>query len=150
MEAKTSSVGSYSSRIPALATGATSTSAGAPTSLFNAPGARLSVSGPALLAPPGAQGAGGSGTAASGNTTAASGAGGSAASASASSAAASSVSIYGTIQAPPPPQQLRFRTTFRNTIYDVLRNRGWKETDHATEWDFLWTERGDTYQVCSQ
>lgn len=24
---------------------------------------------------------------------------------------------------------LRFRTGFRNTIYDVLKRRGWKETD---------------------
>mmetsp|Transcript_31273 Transcript_31273/g.60949 ORF Transcript_31273/g.60949 Transcript_31273/m.60949 type:complete len:464 (+) Transcript_31273:28-1419(+) len=37
--------------------------------------------------------------------------------------------------------RLRFRTTFRNSILDVLRHRGWKETDHETDWDFLWIER---------
>jgi hypothetical protein len=33
---------------------------------------------------------------------------------------------------------IRFHTSFRNTIYDVLRKRGWKETDRSSDWDFLW------------
>jgi hypothetical protein len=26
---------------------------------------------------------------------------------------------------------IRFRTSFRNTIYDVMRGRGWQETDRC-------------------
>lgn len=37
--------------------------------------------------------------------------------------------------------RIRFRTTFKNVIRDVLRARGWKETDSETDWDFLWVER---------
>jgi tubulin polyglutamylase TTLL9 len=37
---------------------------------------------------------------------------------------------------------VRFRTTFRNTIYDVLRARGWRETDSDTEWDVAWVDVG--------
>lgn len=33
---------------------------------------------------------------------------------------------------------VRFRTGFRNTILDVMRERGWKETDSETEWDIFW------------
>jgi len=40
-----------------------------------------------------------------------------------------------------PKSRLRFRTTFHNTILDVLRAKGWKETDDECEWDFLWIER---------
>ena len=28
-----------------------------------------------------------------------------------------------------PDGPIRFRTTFRNTIYDVMRSRGWVEVD---------------------
>lgn len=42
-----------------------------------------------------------------------------------------------TTHAPPPP---RFRTTFRNAIYDVLRARGFRETDSDVEWDFAWVD----------
>lgn len=40
-----------------------------------------------------------------------------------------------------PKGRWRFKTTFRNTIYDVLHAKGWKETDSETDWDFLWVER---------
>lgn len=40
------------------------------------------------------------------------------------------------------PGTIRFRTSLRNTILDVLRSRGWKETDSETEWDFHWADVG--------
>lgn len=40
-----------------------------------------------------------------------------------------------------PRGRFRFRTTFRNSIYDVLLAKGFKETDSETDWDFLWIER---------
>jgi len=45
-----------------------------------------------------------------------------------------------------PPQGLqgnvRFRTTFHNTIYDVFRARGWRETESETDWDVAWVDTG--------
>ncbi|EPT25272.1 Tubulin-tyrosine ligase family protein [Toxoplasma gondii TgCatPRC2] len=38
-----------------------------------------------------------------------------------------------------PP--IRFRSAFHNTVYDALKNRGWKETDSDTEWDFFWCDK---------
>ena len=37
---------------------------------------------------------------------------------------------------------VRFRTSFRNVIYDVFRARAWKETDSDTEWDVFWADVG--------
>jgi tubulin polyglutamylase TTLL9 len=39
-----------------------------------------------------------------------------------------------------PPQTIRFKTHLRNTILDVLRSRGWKETDSEMDWEFNWAE----------
>lgn len=36
---------------------------------------------------------------------------------------------------------IRFKTTFRNTILDVFRQKGWKETDTETDWDIFWTNK---------
>jgi hypothetical protein len=36
----------------------------------------------------------------------------------------------------PPP--FRFKTSLRNTVYQVMRDRGWKETENDTDWDFFW------------
>jgi hypothetical protein len=34
---------------------------------------------------------------------------------------------------------IRFKTEFRNTVWDVLRDRGWKDVDGSDgEWDFYW------------
>ena len=33
-----------------------------------------------------------------------------------------------------------FRTSFRNVVYDVLKARGWKETE-GMDWDFHWAEK---------
>ncbi|KAL3927902.1 MAG: hypothetical protein SGPRY_002617 [Prymnesium sp.] len=38
--------------------------------------------------------------------------------------------------------QVRFRCTFHNTIYDVLRARGWQETDSDTDWEVAWVDTG--------
>ena len=35
---------------------------------------------------------------------------------------------------------LRFRTQFRNTVYDAMLKRGWRETE-GDEWDIHWAER---------
>jgi tubulin polyglutamylase TTLL9 len=40
-----------------------------------------------------------------------------------------------------PKGKFRFRTAFRNCIFDVCHAKGWKETDSETDWDFLWVER---------
>ncbi|ETV94587.1 hypothetical protein, variant 1 [Aphanomyces invadans] len=40
---------------------------------------------------------------------------------------------------------IRFKTTFRNTIFDAMLRRGWKESD--TEWDFYWADREFIYDV---
>jgi tubulin polyglutamylase TTLL9 len=36
----------------------------------------------------------------------------------------------------PPP--FRFKTSLRNTVYQVMRDRGWKETENENDWDFFW------------
>lgn len=35
-----------------------------------------------------------------------------------------------------------FRTSFRNVILDVLKARGWRETESDTDWDFNWADVG--------
>ena len=42
---------------------------------------------------------------------------------------------------------VRFRTSFSNTIYDVMTSRSWKETDSETDWDVHWAEREWVYEV---
>ena len=44
-----------------------------------------------------------------------------------------------------PEGPIRFRTNFRNTIYDVMKARGWVETEDEAQWDFLWAEREWVY-----
>jgi tubulin polyglutamylase TTLL9 len=38
-----------------------------------------------------------------------------------------------------PNGPIKFRTTFRNAIYDALKSRGWKETE-GDDWDLHWCE----------
>lgn len=45
------------------------------------------------------------------------------------------------------PSAVRFRTSFSNTVYDVMKGRGWKETESETEWDVHWAERDWVYEV---
>lgn len=42
---------------------------------------------------------------------------------------------------------IKFRTSFSNTIYDVLVGRGWKETESEADWDIHWAEREWVYEV---
>ncbi|CEP01144.1 Tubulin--tyrosine ligase-like protein 9 [Plasmodiophora brassicae] len=42
--------------------------------------------------------------------------------------------------APRAPSQIRYRTAFHTTIGDVLRARGWKETDSDLDWDIFWAD----------
>jgi len=37
--------------------------------------------------------------------------------------------------------QIRFKTGFRNTVYDVMKKRGWKFTDSDLDWDIHWADR---------
>eukprot|EP01061_Rhynchopus_euleeides_P026186 TRINITY_DN42869_c0_g1_i1.p1 TRINITY_DN42869_c0_g1~~TRINITY_DN42869_c0_g1_i1.p1 ORF type:complete len:422 (+),score=170.28 TRINITY_DN42869_c0_g1_i1:105-1370(+) len=39
-----------------------------------------------------------------------------------------------------PPQTIKFRSHLHNTVYDVCKSRGWKETDSDLEWDFHWAD----------
>lgn len=39
-----------------------------------------------------------------------------------------------------PEAPLKFKTNFRNTIYDVLKARGYKETE-GDDWDIHWADR---------
>jgi tubulin polyglutamylase TTLL9 len=47
--------------------------------------------------------------------------------------------------APSADGPIRFRSNFRNTIYDVMRGRGWVETDSEFDWHFQWSERDWVY-----
>lgn len=40
---------------------------------------------------------------------------------------------------------IKYYTTFSNTIYDVLANRGWKEVRSESDWDFVWADREWVY-----
>eukprot|EP00952_Eustigmatos_sp_NYUAD-ZCMA_P005328 23303-Eustigmatos_ZCMA.PRE.1 len=44
---------------------------------------------------------------------------------------------------------IRFKTCFRNTIYDAMKARGWKEVepDAQDAWDFHWTDRDMMFEV---
>ncbi|KAI9143979.1 putative tubulin tyrosine ligase protein [Paraphysoderma sedebokerense] len=35
---------------------------------------------------------------------------------------------------------IRFRTSLRNTVCDVMKGRKWREADSETDWDFFWTD----------
>lgn len=41
----------------------------------------------------------------------------------------------------PPWKDVRFRCSFHNTIYDVLKARGFKETESELEWDIFWCDK---------
>ncbi|KAJ3365066.1 putative tubulin polyglutamylase ttll9 [Allomyces javanicus] len=42
---------------------------------------------------------------------------------------------------PDQPRVIRFRTSLRNTVCDVMKDRpGWRETESETEWDFFWCD----------
>jgi len=41
---------------------------------------------------------------------------------------------------------IKFKTSFRNTIYDTMLRRGWKETNE-NDWDFYWADREYIYDL---
>lgn len=47
----------------------------------------------------------------------------------------------GSKREPPPWKEIRFRCAFHNTIYDVLKARGFKETDAELDWDLYWADK---------
>eukprot|EP01112_Ceratiomyxa_fruticulosa_P001410 TRINITY_DN1149_c0_g1_i1.p1 TRINITY_DN1149_c0_g1~~TRINITY_DN1149_c0_g1_i1.p1 ORF type:complete len:425 (-),score=82.62 TRINITY_DN1149_c0_g1_i1:116-1390(-) len=36
---------------------------------------------------------------------------------------------------------IKFKSFLHNTIYDVVRSRGWKETDSDSDFDFIWADK---------
>jgi len=52
-------------------------------------------------------------------------------------------------KAKPPSRSrtVKFRTSFSNTIYDVMCAKGWEETDSETDWDFHWSERDWVFEI---
>lgn len=41
----------------------------------------------------------------------------------------------------PPWKDIKFRCAFHNTIYDVLKSRGFKETDAELDWGIYWCDK---------
>ncbi|SCN44912.1 tubulin--tyrosine ligase, putative [Plasmodium malariae] len=41
----------------------------------------------------------------------------------------------------PSNRTVKFRTDFRNTIYDLFLHRKWELTNHETEWNLCWSEK---------
>ena len=51
---------------------------------------------------------------------------------------------------PVHPSNIKFRTAFKNCIFEALRRRGWKETDGDLDWDIIWAERDWINEVLDQ
>mmetsp|Transcript_95831 Transcript_95831/g.293072 ORF Transcript_95831/g.293072 Transcript_95831/m.293072 type:complete len:446 (-) Transcript_95831:9-1346(-) len=47
----------------------------------------------------------------------------------------------------PPWREVTFRCSFHNTIYDVLKSRGYKETDAELDWDVFWCDKEWIHEV---
>lgn len=47
----------------------------------------------------------------------------------------------------PPWKEVKFRCSFHNTIYDVLKARGFKETDADLDWDLFWCDKEWIHEV---
>eukprot|EP00842_Homolaphlyctis_polyrhiza_P003895 jgi/Hompol1/4506/HPOL_003660-RA len=58
----------------------------------------------------------------------------------ASNASSNPNATAGNTQQAPPTQVIRFKTGLRNTVWDCMRDRGWKETDSDLDWDFFWAD----------
>lgn len=41
----------------------------------------------------------------------------------------------------PPWKEIKFRCSFHNTIYDVLKSRGFRETENELDWDLFWCDK---------
>jgi len=47
----------------------------------------------------------------------------------------------------PPWSNVRFRCSFHNTVFDVLKARGFKETDAELDWDLFWCDKEWIHEV---
>jgi len=47
----------------------------------------------------------------------------------------------------PPWRDVRFKCAFHNTVYDVLKARGFKETDAELDWDIFWCDKEWIHEV---
>mmetsp|Transcript_34447 Transcript_34447/g.75187 ORF Transcript_34447/g.75187 Transcript_34447/m.75187 type:complete len:501 (-) Transcript_34447:51-1553(-) len=47
----------------------------------------------------------------------------------------------------PPWKDVRFRCAFHNTVYDVLKARGFRETDSELDWDLFWCDKEWIHEV---
>ena len=45
------------------------------------------------------------------------------------------------------PANIRFKTNFKNCIYEALKRRGWKESEGDMEWDIMWSEKEWIHEV---
>jgi len=61
--------------------------------------------------------------------------------------ATAQANLAGASEGPIDPSVIRFKTSFRNTIYDVMLGRGWKSTDSDMDWDLHWAERDWMFEV---
>jgi tubulin polyglutamylase TTLL9 len=41
---------------------------------------------------------------------------------------------------PTPPSNIKFKTSFKNCVYDGLMYREWKET-YGDDWNLMWCEK---------
>mmetsp|Transcript_36216 Transcript_36216/g.93399 ORF Transcript_36216/g.93399 Transcript_36216/m.93399 type:complete len:502 (-) Transcript_36216:21-1526(-) len=47
----------------------------------------------------------------------------------------------------PPWRDVKFRCSFHNTVYDVLKARGFKETEAELDWDLFWCDKEWIHEV---
>ncbi|CAK0893765.1 unnamed protein product, partial [Prorocentrum cordatum] len=47
----------------------------------------------------------------------------------------------------PPWKNVKFRCSFHNTVYDVLKARGFKESDSEQDWDVFWCDKEWIHEV---
>eukprot|EP00434_Breviolum_minutum_P008838 symbB.v1.2.007793.t1/scaffold484.1/size197819/11 len=49
--------------------------------------------------------------------------------------------LVGSKRDPAPWKEIKFRCSFHNTIYDVLKARGFRETENDLDWDLFWCDK---------
>lgn len=47
----------------------------------------------------------------------------------------------------PPWKDVKFKCSFHNTVYDVLKARGYRETDAELDWDMFWCDKEWIHEV---
>ena len=51
---------------------------------------------------------------------------------------------------PSHARDIRFRTSFHNTVYDVMKARDWRESDDEKDWDIFWCDKEWIYETFDQ